>query len=238
MFDRPHHRHIAEILSCMDHDVLATNQIQFAGDTAIDLSCDEFRHSVDIDFLCSSVDGYRNAHNAVFGGNVAALFEQSVIELRETPADRYGTRTFVAADPALRPIKFEIVRAGWINLGKSMATFMGVPLANRTDLFAGKLLANADGYADAAFCRRDIIDLAMLAARHGGIPAAAWSEARRACGETIDRAFAAALRLTRNRRHLRSCITALGIEAAPPQTIGDGLAALSLSPAESDASRS
>jgi hypothetical protein len=68
----------------------------------------------------------------------------------------------------------------------------------------------------------------MLVARHGGNPAAAWSKARRACGESIDRAFAAALRLTRNRRHLRPCIAALGIEVAPAGTIEDGLAALSL----------
>jgi hypothetical protein len=236
MFNRPHHQH-AEILSRMDHDFLVANEIYFAGGTAVALSCDEFRQSVDIDFLCSSVEGYRNARNATFGGHVADLFKQPVIELREARADRYGIRTFVTTDPALRPIKFEIVSEGRINLGKSTETILGVPLANRIDLFAEKLLANADRYADAAFRSRDIIDLAMLAGRHGGIPAAAWSKARRAYGDTIDRAFTAALRLTQNTRYLRSCITALEIEVVPAQTIKDGLAALSLSMAHSDTSQ-
>ncbi|MEH0072719.1 nucleotidyl transferase AbiEii/AbiGii toxin family protein [Pannonibacter sp. Pt2-lr] len=45
----------------------------FGGGTAIVLQLDEYRESVDIDFLCASQEGYRLIRQAVFGAGLAGL---------------------------------------------------------------------------------------------------------------------------------------------------------------------
>ena len=60
MFEREHHRRVATMLEALDAAELAANACYFGGGTAMALRYGEYRESVDIDFLVSSVDGYRH----------------------------------------------------------------------------------------------------------------------------------------------------------------------------------
>lgn len=66
MFKRPHHQTIAKILNAFDADILADAECYFSGGTAIALELNEYRESVDIDFLCASQDGYRKLRKFVY----------------------------------------------------------------------------------------------------------------------------------------------------------------------------
>ena len=59
MFERAHHRRIATVLEALDADTLAASACLFGGGTAMALRYGEYRESVDIDFLVSQIDGYR-----------------------------------------------------------------------------------------------------------------------------------------------------------------------------------
>lgn len=59
MFERPHHQRVAQVLASLDANLLAQSHCFFGGGTAIALRYGEYRESVDIDFLVSDIDGYR-----------------------------------------------------------------------------------------------------------------------------------------------------------------------------------
>lgn len=59
MFERPHHQRVAQVLASLDASLLAHSHCFFGGGTAIALRYGEYRESVDIDFLVSDIDGYR-----------------------------------------------------------------------------------------------------------------------------------------------------------------------------------
>jgi len=61
MFERPHHQRIGKILHAFNAALLHETKCYFGGGTAIVLSLDEYRESLDIDFLCASNDGYQAA---------------------------------------------------------------------------------------------------------------------------------------------------------------------------------
>ena len=60
MFEREHHQRIAALLNRLDEQSLLRCRCLFGGGTAIALAHGEFRESIDIDFICSSIDGYRH----------------------------------------------------------------------------------------------------------------------------------------------------------------------------------
>lgn len=57
MFKRDHHNKILKVLHAMNSDILAKSGAYFGGGTAIALQLDEYRESVDIDFLCDTTEG-------------------------------------------------------------------------------------------------------------------------------------------------------------------------------------
>ena len=181
-FRRPHHNAVLTVLNSLDGELLKRAECFFGGGTAIVLSLDEYRESVDIDFLCSSQEGYRMLREAVWTRGFSGLAKSTgksigrVSTLRDMRADQYGIRTFVQVDDTR--IKFEIVRQGRIDLSGQMNERYGVPVLSRSDMFAEKLLANADRWPDKAVYSRDIIDLSMMIAAWGDVPAAAWQKAR------------------------------------------------------------
>ena len=73
MFERPHHQRIAQVLGALDADLLVKARCLFGGGTAIALSCGEFRESIDIDFICASIDGYRELRNAIAADDLGRL---------------------------------------------------------------------------------------------------------------------------------------------------------------------
>ncbi len=52
IFERPHHRRIARVLSALDGDLLREVNCLFGGGTAMALRFGEYRESVDMDFWC------------------------------------------------------------------------------------------------------------------------------------------------------------------------------------------
>jgi len=166
MFERPHHRRIARVLSALDGDLLREANCLFGGGTAMALRFGEYRESVDMDFLVSDLSSYRRLRQlltgeAGFGGLLLQDSEHFRLA-REVRADQYGIRTTLLADD--QPIKFEIVLEGRIEIeaatGKDL--ICGISTLTRLDMASSKLLANSDRWSDDAVFSRDVIDLAMM----------------------------------------------------------------------------
>lgn len=210
MFERDHHNRIQTLLSALNTDFLTQNKCFFGGGTAIVLALDEYRESVDIDFLCASQEGYRELRNTIHDSSLGAIFSRPVDLARDVRADRYGIRTFLRVDGV--PVKFEIVSEGRIEIAGEMNPVTGVPTLTRADMYAEKLLANADRYRDKAVASRDIIDLAMMIGHWGEVPAAAWEKVRRAYGASADRAFEGAIEMVNDRAYLGQCLAKMHME--------------------------
>ncbi|GLS35892.1 hypothetical protein GCM10010869_14810 [Mesorhizobium tianshanense] len=182
-FKRPEHRIIAEALGLMDREFLAANQCWFGGGTAIVMKLGEYRRSLDVDFLCADADGYRELRTRATERGVRAFFPEPVEAVRDFQIDQYGLRTVVRLKGQL--IKFEIIREGRIKLQGHLDDDLNVPSLITADMFAEKLLANADRCQDRATAYRDAIDLGTLVKAYGEIPAEALGKAQTAYGSDI-----------------------------------------------------
>lgn len=210
MFKRVHHQKVLSILQKMNRDFLQDAKCYFGGGTAIALLYGEYRESVDIDFLCADQDGYRKLRSSVFNNGLGDIFFEPIELMRDVRADRDGIRTVISADGT--PIKFEIVREARIELTGTTVQGLPVPCLTNTDLFAEKLLANADRYGDKSALSRDIIDLLMMELNCGGIPKEAWDKAASAYGDSVRSAYEKSMELLRsNPDYLSSCLTKMGI---------------------------
>jgi len=204
MFERPHHQRIAKVLHALNADLLVETQCYFGGGTAIVLLLSEYRQSLDIDFLCASNIGYRLLRNTISQYSLGALLNTPIKHLREVRADRYGIRTVLEVDGV--PIKLELVSEGRIALNGGVHPALRVPTLAREDMYAEKLLANADRGLDKSTLSRDIIDLAMMIGQWGAIPRAAWDKAKMAYGDHVAQAFETTSRLMCERAYLRQCL--------------------------------
>ncbi|MBV2234934.1 MAG: nucleotidyl transferase AbiEii/AbiGii toxin family protein [Sterolibacterium sp.] len=204
MFERPHHQRIEKLLHTFNCDLLSQTKCYFGGGTAIVLSLAEYRESRDIDFLCASNEGYRLLRNTISQDSLGALLKEPVKHLREVRADRYGIRTVLEVDGI--PIKLEIVFEARIEIQGSPHPVLRVPTLSHEDLYAEKLLANADRGQDKATMSRDIIDLAMMIDHWGEIPNSSWKKAKTAYGEHVVKAFRASSEMVCNKDYLRLCL--------------------------------
>lgn len=221
MFKRLHHQHISHALNLLNSELLQEAECYFAGGTAITLLLEEYRESVDIDFLCASKYGYRLLRNTVSPNTLGALFKQPIKLLREVRTDRYGIRTFIEINGT--PIKFEIVSEGRIPISSADYPHFNIPLLSRHDMFAEKLLANTDRGLDKSTASRDIIDIAMMIHHWGCIPLEAWSKAEEAYGGTVAKAFHASLLLIQDENYLRQCLKKMSMADELIQTIYSAL---------------
>lgn len=214
MFERPHHRRIATFLEALDAQVLAANACLFGGGTAMALRYGEYRESVDIDFLVSRVEGYRQLRQRLTGPDGMRAItrpEHTLNQVREVRADQYGVRTLLRVDGA--DIKFEIVLEGRIELEAPTADDhqCGVATLTPLDMATSKLLANSDRWRDDSVMSRDLIDLAMMAP-----PAAllkkAMAKAQGAYGDSVATDLARAVEDLRARPHrLDQCMQAMAM---------------------------
>ena len=225
MYRHMHHQRIAALLARLDPAILAQTECLFAGGTAIAMQLDEFRRSDDIDFLCASVAGYRQLRETVFDKGLGALARERLPVLRDVRADQYGIRTVLG--DAAHPVKFEIVREARIMLSSSTEQLVGVPLLNREDFYAEKLLANADRGRDSSTLHRDLIDLCVMIHRWGPIPPSALRKARGAYGDSIDRALQGVAAMLRKRGTLKRCLDTLDAEAGVQAEVETVLASFS-----------
>ncbi|PBB87600.1 MULTISPECIES: nucleotidyl transferase AbiEii/AbiGii toxin family protein [unclassified Mesorhizobium] len=184
-FKKPEHRIIAEALGLMDREFLTAAQCWFGGGTAIVMKLDEYRRSLDLDFLCADATGYRELRTRASELGVRGFFSEPVDAVRDFQIDQYGLRTVVRLKG--QPIRFEIVREARIALRGRLDEDLGIPALVPADLFAEKLLANADRCQDRAAAYRDAFDLGMLVKAYGQIPADALNKAQTAYGPDIGR---------------------------------------------------
>jgi len=211
IFARQEHTTIAEALGLMNSDFLLESKCWFAGGTAIVMKLDEYRLSLDVDFLCADTEGYRALRNAAVERGIAAFFAPPVEVLREFKIDQYGLRTVVSLRG--QPIRFEIVREARIALDGQVDDRLGVPILAVTDMFAEKLLANADRCQDRAIAYRDAIDLGMLIDRYGHIPDDAVDKSVTAYGLDIQRKVTWVLAKLCDEAELRQAANALQMDA-------------------------
>jgi hypothetical protein len=215
VFERPHHRRIAAVLDALDGARLRELQCWFAGGTAIALRYGEYRESVDIDFLVSDPDGYRQLRQLLAGADgIDALLRKGAAPIalaRDIRADQYGIRTVLSVDGAR--IKFEVIREARIALEPPARhdVIHGVATLTVRDLAASKLLANSDRWRDDSAFSRDAIDLAMMDLPPRRLLPAV-EKARQAYGEAVVTDLRRALDSLRARpAHLERCMRALSM---------------------------
>lgn len=211
MFERPHHRRIAQVLQGLDAELLLKNRCLFGGGTAIALAHGEYRESVDVDFICSSVEGYRELRNLVRQAGIDALFAAPLPLLRGPKIDQYGIRCALAVEQV--PVKFEIVFEGRVALADPGPgdRLCGVWMLAPEDRVATKLMANSDRWADDSVMSRDLIDLAMLSDT-GLLSPEGVAKARHAYGDSIALDFAKAREHLLGRAgRLKACMDAMAM---------------------------
>ena len=197
-----------------------------AAGTRIALDLDEFRESKDLDFLCSDGSDYGDLRLLASTEGYAALLpgaERAGVRFpREMRIDQYGIR-FPAIVGEVT-IRVELIREARIGLGPSVR-IDGVPVEclALADVYAEKLLANSDRWADRQVLSRDLLDLAALRHWRGPVPPEAWDAAakayRSAPRDDLRKAITAFLS---DPAYQRRCFDGLGIDVPAP--ILEGLA--------------
>ena len=219
-FELEYHQKVLAVLSRLNVKFLEACCAYFGGGTLLTLKYDEYRVSRDIDFLCSSHQGYRRLREEIFVQGYDAVFvDRNEISLpREIQADSHGVRFPVIVDDV--SIKFEIVREGRIEL-EPPEHLDSLPVAclSPVDCFAEKLLANSDRWLDASVESRDLLDLAILRSQ-SAIPKAAIAKAENAYPvvEPLRRAIA---NFQARPDYRERCHQSLRVRS--PKTIVDGL---------------
>ena len=172
----------------------------------------EFRESLDIDFLVSDTDGYRGLREFLTGSDgINSVTRSQLVTVRDIRTDQYGIRTAISAGDS--SVKFEIVHEGRISLESPapVDTVCGVYTLSETDMAASKLLANADRWADSSVHYRDVIDLAMLEVSKSTFDAAV-HKAERAYGSSVIRSLVSVIEfLEQNPDRLVRAIGALQV---------------------------
>ncbi|MDD7812451.1 nucleotidyl transferase AbiEii/AbiGii toxin family protein [Mycobacterium sp. CSUR Q5927] len=213
---------MAGVLHALDAELLAAFRCYFGGGTALALRYGEYRESVDIDFLISDKDGYRDLRQKVRQSEgFNALTRRPVAVLRPVVADQYGIRTVLDVDG--EPIKFEIILEGRIALETPapVDNICGVTTLTDLDMVASKLLANSDRWADRAVFSRDVIDLAMMEPGPGLLRKAI-AKAESAYGSTIVTDLNEAIDYLRTNPHrLDDCMRELQMSDIPKAVLWD-----------------
>ncbi len=213
-FDREHHTAILNVLRAIDGNLLATAKCYFGGGSAIVLNLGEYRESIDIGFLCSDKEGYRELRTRLANRpNLDSILRKdaNLSVLREVRADQYGLRTIVESNGT--KIKLEIVKEARIDLSGSIDPRFGVPVLDQHIMYAEKLLANSDRYYAPEVLSRDIIGLSMMISRWGPVPDSAWEVAEEAYGEKIRSDYNAAIEKIRVPEWMEKCAQGMEISA-------------------------
>jgi Nucleotidyl transferase AbiEii toxin, Type IV TA system len=199
------------VLESLDAALLLKHGCLFGGGTAAALAHGEYRESVDLDFICASVEGYRELRGRVNRGGIGTLCKAPLALLREPRIDQYGIRCAFEVEGA--PVKFELIFEGRITLDDPLPgdRIAGVWRLTHDDQVATKLMANSDRWADASVMSRDLIDLAMLC-HDGHLPPAALAKARHAYGASVLSDLAKAKQqLLEEAGRVKQCMRAMGM---------------------------
>lgn len=228
MFRRDHHNRIASVLQSLNSDLLIETKCWFGGGTAIVLANNEYRESVDIDFLVSDLTGYQKLRSLLTTNGIQAITRPGIKlkTSREIRADQYGLRTMLEVGGI--EVKFEIVFEGRIKLTTPLPenSICGVRTLTVIDMAAGKLLANSDRWSDDSVFSRDLIDLAMLNLSKTQIHEAV-QKAESAYGDSVKRDLKKAIQILKDRKgRLDYCMSILKIDETPKALLWDKIRTL------------
>ncbi|WED29056.1 nucleotidyl transferase AbiEii/AbiGii toxin family protein [Vibrio sp. DW001] len=177
----PHHQIIESALENFNADFFCENNILFGGGTRIALELDEYRESIDIDFLCPNKASYRAIREHVTNISLGELVKKEFTYAREIRADRDAVRTFITLNGT--NIKLEFLSCDDYDLTYEYDTNrFPVPFLDQTSCFYTKLLANSDRKFTAPY--KDIFDILAMYKEWGHIPQAAFKLAGNHYGET------------------------------------------------------
>ncbi len=220
MFRRERHRTVLALLAAFDDGLLARCRFLFGGGTRIVLELDEYRESLDVDFLCSVAEGYGELRFQASSRGYDSLFKaearQELHLPREMRIDQYGIRFPVEIEASL--IKVELIREARIGLDAGVRPdWSPVDCLSITDCYTEKLLANSDRWADRQVFSRDLIDLGALRWKNGPVPDCAWAKVepayKAAARDDLRKALAAFLG---DAAHQRRCFEGLRIDEPDP----------------------
>jgi hypothetical protein len=214
---------VLAVLRAFDSDRLARCQFYFGGGTRIVLDLDEYRLSRDVDFLCSSADGYSELRFAAAKEGYAALLPGAEREglrfPREMRTDQYGIRFPVEIEGQV--LRVELIREARIGLDPgTRPPWSPVDCLSLADCYAEKLLASSDRWADRQVLSRDLIDLGALRERIGPIPEGAWRKAEATYRTVVRTDLRKALDLLADEDYRRRCFEGLHVEDAEPILAG------------------
>lgn len=211
MYKHDHHNRIAGLLDRLDAGLFNDAGCFFGGGTAIVLLLGEYRESVDIDFIVSSRQGYAAIREAVARDGVAGLMPEPVPLHGTIRTDRDKIQMWLNPDQQ-RPVKLEIVYEARIDVAGEDSAW-GIPMLSRVDMYAEKLLANADRWNDKSSGNRDALDLAMMLEHWGPVPAEAWQKAEAVYGSSVYEAFGNAVMRLGDNGYLQECLDAMQFDA-------------------------
>jgi Nucleotidyl transferase AbiEii toxin, Type IV TA system len=127
-------------------EFFAEHKCYFGGGTLLALDFGEYRLSVDIDFLCSDIECYRE-------------LRKHYAQLPNTRIDDRKIATAVGSPP----IKFEILYDNRITLrAPRSVAWCELPCLSLDDSIAEKLLANDDRWHDETVYSKDLVDLCII----------------------------------------------------------------------------
>lgn len=217
MFRREHHNRIASVLQSLNAELLDQNCCLFGGGTAIVLARDEYRESLDIDFLVSNHTGYSTLRSLLKKEGISSITRPGMPlnAIREIRTDQYGIRTMILVNDV--EIKFEIVFEGRVQLEAPTLNekICGISTLTSLDMATTKLLANSDRWSDDAVNSRDLIDLAMVGPSQKSLQSAI-QKAATAYGDSIERDLKKAIAALATRKgRLEQCMDALKIDEIP-----------------------
>jgi hypothetical protein len=212
-YRRERHGVIFRLLRSLNRDLLLRTECAFGGGTLVALCYGEHRESMDIDFLCSSGDGYRLLRETLFGTRLEPLVGKLALA-REPVMDRDGVRTFLA-DPSGKspPVKLEVLLEGRIVIESQNDPKFPVPRLTPASLIAEKLLANADRGGAVSESGKDFIDLLAIL-RHEPVAtfAAGMKIAVGAYGKVVRKALDDSMRAHSNAALRKIRLGALGVD--------------------------
>ncbi|ULR32450.1 nucleotidyl transferase AbiEii/AbiGii toxin family protein [Dickeya fangzhongdai] len=176
-----HHKIIRSVLENFNTDFFIDNSIFFGGGTRIALEINEYRESIDVDFLCPNKTAYRAVREQVTSASLGKLVKKEFIYAREIGFDRYAVRTFIREQDT--NIKLEIVSCDNYELVGDSRSIFPVPFIDRETCFYTKLLANSDRCLQGQ-CK-DIFDILAMYDAWGKIPEEAFRKAEEHYGSSI-----------------------------------------------------
>lgn len=162
-----HHQIIKSALKNFNADFFCANNIVFGGGTRIALELNEFRESIDIDFLCPNRASYRAVREQVTNASLGLLVKKEFIYARDIRFDRSAVRTVIEFEGTR--VKLEFVSFDNYELTSivDLAKF-SIPFLDQQSCFYTKLLANADRMLVEP--HKDLFDIVAMYKAWGSIP--------------------------------------------------------------------